>query len=53
MEFRCDWKQLVDQAREEVIWTVPDNWGECRIYAFGAPGTTFDLLELPDARPEA
>lgn len=31
----------------DVAWTIPDSWGDCRIYVHGAQGTAFKLLELP------
>lgn len=46
IEFRCDWRRLVDVAREGVNWTLPEEWGKCRIVVFGDDGTTFKLVEF-------
>jgi TonB family protein len=32
---------------EEQVWTIPESWGDCRLYVKGEPGSTFSLLELP------
>jgi TonB family protein len=47
IEFRCSWQRVVDKAREDAIWEIPEDWGDCSIIVFGEPGTTFNLLELP------
>jgi hypothetical protein len=26
-------------------WRIPPEWGDCSIYVFGEPGSTFQLLE--------
>lgn len=49
IELRCAWQRVVDKAREGSTWEVPEDWGDCSIIVFGEPGTTFDLLELPNA----
>jgi hypothetical protein len=30
-------------------WFVPENWGLCQARVGAEPGTTFDVVELPDA----
>ena len=49
LELRCDWQRYVDEARESVAWKIPDSWGECSVVVHGETGTTFNLVELPDA----
>jgi TonB family protein len=34
-------------TNEEQAWTIPESWGDCRLYVKGEPGATFSLLELP------
>ena len=48
LEIRCDWKHVVDDAREGVKWTIPASWGSYRIIIFGDNGTIFSTLEEPD-----
>ena len=48
LEIRCDWKHVVDEAREGIKWAIPASWGSCRIIIFGDDGTSFSILEEPD-----
>lgn len=50
LEIRCDWHRAVDLAEAGKLWTIPENWGSCRILVFGEPGTSFKLLEPPDTQ---
>ena len=49
LELRCEWQRFVDKARENVAWSIPASWGECSVVVFGETGSTFKLVELPDA----
>ncbi len=48
IEFRCSWQRTVTKAEEGTSWSLPEDWGDCSIYVFGEPGTTFNLLEIPE-----
>lgn len=52
IEIRCEWHRVVDEARSGVIWTLPEEWGECRIIVFGEKGSTFDWHEIEPALQE-
>ena len=49
LELRCDWQRFVDVAREGVAWEIPASWGECSVVVHGEEGSTFKLVELPEA----
>lgn len=49
LELRCEWQRYVDEAREDVAWEIPASWGDCSVVVFGETGSTFKLVELPDA----
>jgi TonB family protein len=49
LELRCEWRRYVDEAREKVAWKIPASWGECSVVVHGEAGSTFKLVELPDA----
>ena len=49
LELRCEWQRFVDKARENVAWSIPESWGDCSVVVFGETGSTFKLVELPDA----
>lgn len=49
LELRCEWQRYVDEARENVVWNIPASWGECSVVVHGERGSTFKLVELPDA----
>lgn len=49
LELRCEWQRYVDEAREDVAWEIPASWGECSVVVHGEAGSTFKLVELPDA----
>ncbi len=44
LEFRCEWRRFVDQAREGVAWDVPESWGDCTLVVHGESGSTFKLF---------
>lgn len=53
LEIRCAWQRVVDIPREGVTWTIPDEWGSCRVIVFGDAGASFSLLELPNQQSGA
>ena len=48
IELRCDHKRFESIVSDEVEWRIPDAWGKCDAQVYGEPGTTFELLLLPD-----
>ncbi|NOX69240.1 MAG: energy transducer TonB [Gammaproteobacteria bacterium] len=53
IDIRCKWQRVVDEVSKDKVWTLPEEWGECRIIVFGDPGTTFDLLEIEPSLRES
>ena len=49
LEIRCARQRVVDTARPETVWEIPESWGACSVIVFGSPGSTFDLHELPES----
>ena len=49
IEMRCDHKRFNSAISELVEWHIPEAWGTCSIEFFGEPGTTFTILNMPDA----
>jgi TonB family protein len=45
VELRCDWRRVKAKPGEGKAWRIPPEWGDCSIYVFGEPGSTFQLLE--------
>lgn len=48
IEWSCDRKHHVSDVSELVKWHIPDDWGACLVQVNGEPGTTFDVIMLPD-----
>ncbi|MCZ6641697.1 MAG: energy transducer TonB [Gammaproteobacteria bacterium] len=51
MEIRCEagvGRFNIDLNRS---LTIPDSWGDCRLYVFGSEGSQFQLMELPEHMP--
>jgi len=48
LDMRCDNKRFEAKVAESVDWHIPDDWGKCHIQVYGEPGTTFNVLMLPD-----
>ena len=49
LDMRCDNKRFEAKIADLVEWHIPDDWGKCHIQVYGEPGTTFDVLMLPNA----
>ena len=49
IEMRCDHRHFTSEISDLVEWNIPDDWGKCSIQIRGEPGTTFDVLMMPDA----
>jgi TonB family protein len=49
VELRCDWRRVKAKPEKGRAWRIPPDWGECSIYVFGEPGSTFQLLEYSSA----
>jgi hypothetical protein len=45
VELRCDWRRVKAKPEKGRAWRIPPEWGDCSIYVFGEPGSTFQLLE--------
>ncbi len=45
VELRCDWRRIKAKPEKGRAWRIPPEWGDCSIYVFGEPGSTFQLLE--------
>jgi hypothetical protein len=45
VELRCDWRRVKAKPEKGRAWRIPPDWGDCSIYVFGEPGSTFQLLE--------
>jgi TonB family protein len=45
VELRCDWRRVKAKPEKGKAWRIPSEWGDCSIYVFGEPGSTFRLLE--------
>jgi hypothetical protein len=42
---RCDRQSIESSVSEKAQWTIPKSFGDCRIYVFGAPGSSFHFVE--------
>jgi len=45
VELRCDWRRIKAMPEKDRAWRIPPEWGDCSIYVFGDPGSTFQLIE--------
>jgi len=45
VELRCDWRRVKAKPEKGRAWRIPPDWGDCSIYVFGEPGSTFQLVE--------
>jgi TonB family protein len=45
VELRCDWRRVKAKPEKGRAWRIPPEWGDCSIYVFGEPGSTFQFLE--------
>jgi hypothetical protein len=44
-EARCDNHRLGAQVATGTRWSLPAEWGSCRIFVFGNDAVTFELIE--------
>ena len=47
----CRERQVESPIAEKVDWHVPKNWSGCHLFIRGTPGTTFDIVQMLDAKP--
>ena len=47
LDVRCANKRHVYTIETGSTWKIPTSWGNCSIYVFGEPNTTFKLMEHP------
>ena len=52
-EFRCDRKYFTDKVATDRNWAVPESWGQCEVFVYGEPSTSFKLVEPPPTQPAA
>jgi TonB family protein len=50
VELRCDWRRVKAKPEKGRAWRIPPEWGDCSIYVFGEPGSTFQLLEYASSQ---
>jgi TonB family protein len=48
VEMRCDHRRFEAPVSDLVEWHIPESWGTCFVEVYGKPGTTFNVLTLPD-----
>jgi len=48
IEMRCDHKRFESAVSDLVEWHIPEDWGTCHVQVYGDPGTTFDVMMLPN-----
>ena len=51
LEIRCDRGVGRFDIEPNRSLTIPDSWGDCRIYVYGSEGSQFQLVELPSRLP--
>ncbi|MBI3677604.1 MAG: energy transducer TonB [Proteobacteria bacterium] len=44
-KLRCKQYGIESPINDQAQWTVPKSWGDCQLYVFGTPDTTFQLVE--------
>ncbi len=45
LDIRCEFRRAQSPVAPDREWIIPESWGDCSLYVFGAPGTTFELVE--------
>jgi len=50
IDFRCNRYRATDSITDEKAWKIPPSWGNCAVYVYGTPGTTFTLVEYPEEK---
>lgn len=45
VDIRCQNKRSKFTYAEQTTWSIPDSWGQCRVFVTGLPDTTFSLVE--------
>jgi hypothetical protein len=45
IKLRCERKYVLFQHQEDVIYTISDSYGDCRMEVVGKRGTTFRLIQ--------
>jgi TonB family protein len=49
--FKNEYKKASQLLEKSRAWRIPPEWGDCSIYVFGEPGSTFQLLEYASTSP--
>jgi len=47
-EARCDNHRLSAQVATGTRWSLPAEWGSCRIFVFGDDAASFEFIEYRD-----
>lgn len=46
VDIRCKNKHLEYTVKENNLWNIPADWGQCSLLIYGSKNTTFDLIEI-------
>jgi len=46
LDIRCDNKHSVYSIAKDSVWTIPNSWGECRVFVYGDNNSTVSLVEV-------
>lgn len=49
-EARCDTNRIHDTIEPDKTWTLPGEWGSCKIFVFGDDGASFEFVEHGDIK---
>jgi len=52
-EARCDNHRVGAVVKADNTWTLPESWGDCRVFVFGEDGASFELVEPSAAEGDA
>jgi TonB family protein len=47
IDVRCQWHRALLTHDPQLAVRLADDWGDCDVYIYGEPGTTFTLVEYP------
>jgi len=50
-EARCDTNRIRDTIATDKTWTLPREWGSCKIFVFGDDGASFEFVEHGNTEP--
>ena len=44
-DLRCEFRRVKGTPKPERAVRIPEEWGDCRIYVYGVPGTEFQFVQ--------